>query len=130
LKSFLKVVGVIVLVFVLVVGGFALYMNNGMAATKDVTVNAINPAGLADGSYEGEYKAGRFTNKVKVTVKDGKVSSIEPEKTVTFEKADLTKSVFDSVIAKQNTDVDVQSGATLSTKAYLKAIDNALNNKK
>lgn len=130
MKTFLKVVGVLALVVVLVVGGFALYMNNGMSATKSLQVGAISPAGLADGSYEGVYSAGRFSNTVLVTVKDGKIQGISAEKTVAFEKAEVTKAIFDSVIAAQNTDVDVQTGATLTSHAYLKSIANALSKSK
>lgn len=129
MKTFLKVAGILVLVFGVVVAAFAIFMSSGMSATKNVQVNAVNVSSLPGGSYEGIYNAGRFSNKVKVTVKNGRIESIEAEKPVTFERAEVTKALFDNVIAKQNTDVDVQSGATLTSKAYLKSIETALSGK-
>jgi uncharacterized protein with FMN-binding domain len=129
MKTFLKIIGIIALIIVIAIGGFAIYMNNGMSAAKAIQIGTVNPSALADGSYEGSYNGGRFTNEVQVTVKSGKIENIQTEKTVTFEKQETTKALFDSVVARQNTDVDVQSGATLTSKAYLKSIENALSNK-
>jgi uncharacterized protein with FMN-binding domain len=66
---------------------------------------------------------------VKVTIKGGKIESIEAEKPVTFGEAGMANALFASVVAAQNTDVDVQSGATLTSKAYLKSIETALSSK-
>lgn len=129
MKTFLKVMGIIALVIVLAVGGFAIFISNGMSATKALQIGTVSASSIADGSYEGDYNGGRFTNKVLVTVKSGKIESIHAEKSVTFEKPETTKALFESVIARQNTDVDVQSGATLTSKAYLKSVENALNKK-
>lgn len=129
MKTVLKVLGIITVVVILIVGGFAIFMSSGMDTTKNAQVATVNTAELADGNYEGAYEAGRFSNKVLVTVKGGKIESIRADKTVTFERPEMTKALFDSVIARQNTDVDVQSGATLTSKAYLKSIEYALGQK-
>jgi uncharacterized protein with FMN-binding domain len=47
-------------------------------------------------------------------------------KDVAIPKPEWAKQLFDKVIEKQNTDVDVISGATITSKAYLKSIENAL----
>lgn len=40
----------------------------------------------------------------------------------------LSDELFSDVIKSQNTTVDTISGATVTSKAYLKSIENALNN--
>lgn len=129
MKTFLKVVGILAAVVIVVIAVAAIFLSSGMSATKNLQIGTVDPSGLPDGAYEGSYSAGRFSNSVKVTVKDGRIESIETEKPVTFEKADVTKALFDSVIAEQNTDVDAMSGATLTSKAYLKSIEAALSKK-
>lgn len=126
MKSLLKIVLSIVLVFILVAGGGMFYITRGLENGSKVKVGAVNVPALSDGTYSGKYKAGRWTNEVKVTVKDHKVTKIDIVKDVTFPKPEWTKLLFEKVIEKQNTDVDVVSGSTITSKAYLKSIENAL----
>jgi hypothetical protein len=50
MKTFFKVVGIVALVFVVIVAGFAIMLNSGMSATKNLQINSVNISGLADGS--------------------------------------------------------------------------------
>ena len=129
MKTVLIVLGVLVLVAVLVVGGFALFMINDLKATEQLAIGPVNPAGLADGAYEGSYGGGRFANRLTVTVQDGKIASIQVTKPVLFERTDLTDRLIGSVVERQSTDVDVETGATATSNAYLKSIENALSEK-
>lgn len=43
-----------------------------------------------------------------------------------FRREDVTKGILNRVIENQNTNIDVISGATVTCKAYLKSIENAL----
>ena len=45
-----------------------------------------------------------------------------------FSDYNIYEEIIGRVIAAQNTTVDAVSGATVSSKALLKAIDNALRN--
>ena len=47
-----------------------------------------------------------------------------------FRVTDVEDELINNVIKNQSLDVDVVSGATVSSKAILKAIENALNNNK
>ncbi len=125
-KIVLIVLGSVVLLVALAIGGFALVMFNGMDATQKLSIGAVDASGLADGAYEGGYGAGRFANRVSITVANGKITGIDVMKTVQFEQPELTKALVNRVIARQNTDVDVQSGATLTSNAYLASIQDAL----
>jgi uncharacterized protein with FMN-binding domain len=129
MKTFLIILGSVVLVVILAIGGFALYMGNGLKSSETLKIGAASAEGLADGAYEGEYSAGRFSNKVSVTVQGGRIAAIDVIKTVAFERPEVTKALLDSVIAGQSTDVDVQTGATATGNAYLKSIENALESK-
>lgn len=119
----LSIVGVIVLT----IGGGVLYMTNGLETGKNLVINSVNLAQVNDGVYTGTYNGGRWTNEVAVTVSNKKISQIDVVKTVSFETPDVTHTVINNVIEKQDTKVDTVSGATITSKAYLKSIENALS---
>lgn len=127
MKRVLKVLLVIVIVIAVAIGGGIFFITRGLDSGAKLAINPVDLSDTADGTYTGRYDSGRFTNELKVTIKDHKITNIDVVKDVTFSSADMTKALFDEVIAKQNTDVDVISGGTVSSKAYLKAIENALN---
>jgi uncharacterized protein with FMN-binding domain len=129
MKKVLIITVIILAVIMLAIGVFALVLGNGLEATRILKIGGIDPSIVPDGTYEGMYDGGRFTNKVAVTVEDGKITNIEVLKTVTFEKEDVTRQLIGGVIASQSTGIDAVSGATVTTNAYLKAIENALTQK-
>lgn len=114
-------------VLVLVGAGGIFYITNGLEAGENLAINPVNLTKIEDGTYTGIYKAGRWTNEVAVSVADHQISNIDVVKTVTMESPEMTSTIINSVIEKQNTTVDTVSGATVTSKAYLKAIENALS---
>jgi len=126
MKLFLKIVLCVVLVFVVAVGGLGFYISMGLKEGQNLVVNPVSAAQLADGQYEGSYGSGRWYNEVSVTIKDSRITQIEVLKSVLFEKPEVTQDIIEKVIAKQNTTIDVMTGATVTSKAYLKAIEDAL----
>ena len=46
-----------------------------------------------------------------------------------FKMDEITTELFDRVIQNQSLDVDIETGATVTSHAYLKAIENALGGK-
>lgn len=126
MKLYVKIILGAVIVIVLVAAGGIFYVTRGLSSGSKLEVGAVDLTTLADGTYDGEYSAGRWTNKIRVTVKDHKITGIDNVKDVTFVKPELTKQLFDKVMEKQNTDIDIISGATVTSKAYLKSIENAL----
>jgi uncharacterized protein with FMN-binding domain len=91
---------------------------------------AVDFSRLADGNYHGAYEGGMYkwrANECDVTVSAGKVVDIQ----MTGSKDPGGKNtqhewLYDRVIEAQSLQVDTISGATLTSKAYLQAVENAL----
>ncbi len=126
MKLFVKILAGIIIIAVLVVGGFSFYMTRGLKSGETLAVGHIKASNLEDGVYAGKYDGGRWSNEVNVAIEDSKITKIDIVKSVLFERAEMTKELFDRVIQKQDTDVDAVTGATVTSKAYLKSIENAL----
>lgn len=109
------------------VGGF--YLTRGLNTVSKEQIRGIDPSSISDGIYEGTYSEGRWANKVAVTIKGGKITDIKIIKDVTFSRSEVSEDVIEEVLDEQNTTIDAVSGATVTTKAYLKAIENALTKK-
>jgi len=98
---------------------------------KSLPLDAVDFGKLNDGIYRGAYEGGMYkwrANECDVTVADGKVTGIQL--VVSKENPDgentLHETLYDRVIAGQSLQVDTVSGATLTSKAYLQAVENAL----
>ncbi len=80
-----------------------------------------------DGVYQGTARGHKSDVTVEVTVKDGKIISIEVlEQNETKRFWSKAVAVIDSILDKQSTDVDAISGATHSSTAIKEATKNAL----
>jgi len=126
MKLFLKVLIGLFIAFVLFGGGAMFYLTRGLEAGNQVSINELNLSTLSDGTYNGQYDAGRWSNEVNVTIKDHKIIKIDVVKDVSLAKPEVTEAIISRVIEKQNTKVEAVSGATVTSKAYLKAMENAL----
>lgn len=127
MKLFVKIVLCVFLVFVLAGGGGMAYLSKGLKAGSQLVINNIDLSTLSDGMYTGTYKAGRWTNEVSVEVKDHQIAQITLLKDVVFSKPDITDQLLQTVVKAQTLNVDVITGSTVTCKAYLKAIENALH---
>ncbi|MDR1803303.1 MAG: FMN-binding protein [Treponema sp.] len=122
-KKILVVPGVLIL---LIIAAF-IAITNGLSEGQNVALNGVDLSNISDGDYTGTYEHGRWTNTITVQVKNRVITGIVIVKNVAA--AGITNcadEVFRRVMEKQNTQIDVVSGATVTTKAYLKAIENAL----
>ena len=96
---------------------------------RNVEIRNIDFMKLVDGSYHGFYEGGMYKwreNEVQVMIESGKVSEITLLSSKENRPPEFTEELFNRVIEEQSLQVDVISGATLTTRAFLKAIDNAL----
>ncbi|MFZ5353677.1 MAG: FMN-binding protein [Bacillota bacterium] len=126
MKLVLRILLSLTLIAALIIGGGLFYLTRGLDAGAVLEINAVDLTKLNDGEYEGEYNGGRWTNKVKVTVAGNKIIEVNIEKDVAFAIPELSQKVIDAVLKNQNTKVDAVTGSTVTSKAYLKAIENAL----
>ncbi|RDU25032.1 FMN-binding protein [Anaerosacchariphilus polymeriproducens] len=97
---------------------------------KSLPLDGVDFNKLSDGTYIGEYEGGMYkwrTNKVQVTVASGKVTDIK-----LISSKELSENntyhidLYNRVLEEQTLKVDTISGATLTSKAYLQGIENAL----
>ena len=122
MKKVLKWAGIVLLVFIAVI---AVYAFLGKDQTLNLQINSVDLSDIPDGKYTGIYKCYRWSNEVVVTVKNHLITDIEsvdgPNGRESI-RQDLTQQIFD----EQNTDIDAVTGATADKKAFLKAVENAL----
>lgn len=127
IKTYKKVILGIVILLILTIGGAGFYITRGLNSGEKMTINHIDTTKLENGVYKGKYNGGRWSNEVSVTLQDKKITKINVIKSVSFEKPEVTSALINNVIEKQDTTVDSISGATVTSKAYLKAIETALS---
>jgi len=129
MKKLLKIVFIILAILLLSATTMMFVFNNGMEEAKAIQVNSIDLSKVEDGDYVGSFDLTRWSNEIKVTVKDHKIIALEVMDDVMFKMDEITKSLFDRVLQNQSLDVDIETGATVTSHAYLKAIENALEGK-
>lgn len=88
-------------------------------AVRETTFGEINVADISDGIYMGEYDVNFIYVKVEVTVKNGKIISINILEHRN-ERGKAAETIIDKIIGEQKIDVDAISGATNGnrTEAY------------
>ena len=122
---------VLIVVVILVIGGAIgwMYLTKEHNEAKNLPLNAVNFNKLSDGTFTGSYEGGMYKwreNEVSVTVSSGKVTEIELVKDKWNQKPEYVEELFNRVIDEQSLQVDAISGATLTSKAYLQSVENAL----
>jgi len=90
-----------------------------------IAIHSPDLSQVADGTYQGKSKVGPVRVTLDVTIKDRAISSIKIIKHFNG-RGKQAETIVPAIIEAQNLDVDVVSGATGSSKAILKAIENAL----
>ena len=97
---------------------------------RSLPLNAVDFAKLTDGTYHGAYEGGMCkwrANECDVTVTNGTVAGIQLVGSKDpGGKNTQHEALYDRVIQAQSLQVDTISGATLTSKAYLQAVENAL----
>jgi len=132
-------------IIISILGVIAVVMGGGFLATvpgrqelMNVNIATLDFKNLRDGTYLGQYTGTKdhFRDaKVEVTVSSGKVSGIKvidgtnvykEGKPIELKNGLTIEDLNSRVVKEQSLQVDVISGATLTSNAYLKAMDNAL----
>ena len=114
----------IAFVMLLVIGIIAVRNVVNRANSLLIQIPALSE--ISDGKYIGEYSVPPVFVKVEVTVERHQITDVD----ILRHENGLgspAERVIDDVIQNQSLDVDAISGATVSSKCILKAIENALN---
>ncbi len=92
----------------------------------NMPVGEIELSKISQAVREGEFRLADIYCKVKVTVKNHKIESVEIVQNASNDLAKKAEKVVDGVIAAQSLKVECISGATGTSKVILKSIENAL----
>ena len=105
--------------------GASLYLKRLVNDVNSITVSNLNMANITDGIYVGEYSITPVYVEVEVSVTEHKITNI---KIIEHENGlgGKVEKIVDDVISRQSLEVDAVSGATVSSKCIIKAIENAL----
>lgn len=114
------------IILVLIVAGFFTFILLGKDKALQLTTGETPLPVVEDGVYTGSYQGFRWSNTVEVTVKGHKIAIIQTLKPQMFAKEETIEEMTKRILSAQSTDVDAVSGATADSKAYLKAVENAL----
>jgi Polyferredoxin len=105
--------------------------NSISATSKDSTGNNNSQQkGYKDGTYTGVGHGKNPDLKVSVTVKDSKITNVEIISANEPKGKEPLNVVPKEIIASQSTSVDAVSGATLTSKGIMMAVNNALSQAK
>ncbi len=114
------------LTLVIIVGVvFAIRFSDYQKRIDTLTIQPLRFSDYADGTYTGSYDLFLVKAKIRLTIEDKKLTDIELLQHVNGEGAPAER-ILDDLLESQTLDVDVVSGATASSKAILKAAEDAL----
>lgn len=97
-----------------------------MKRVRAMPINDIELSSIREGTYIGDYSYGGFTYEVEVVVRNYKMENINVLKNRKTYHALEAEGVITEVLKTQSLNVDAITGATTTSKALLKAIENAL----
>jgi len=120
------IIFIVVAFFIMVFTGCGKMMNK-IEETRVMEIKDVDLASVADGTYKGSHPVGPMKYVVDVTVSDHKIASIDIVEAFSGnEYSRKGQAILDSVIANKSLEIDVITGATVTSKAYLAAIEDAL----
>ncbi len=120
---------VTILVVGIVVIGLAgmTILTRGIDEVLALNISSIDLTGLPDGTYEGDYTQNRWSYTVLAEIESGRIQDIaivhsNHESIV----GRWNNEIVEEILEKQSLDIQGVSGATATTKALQKAVENAL----
>lgn len=116
----------------IVVMGVIFYFvgSNGLSDIKKMVISDVDLSKLDDGVYIGEFHKVRWNHDVEVTIRDHKITAIENTNKLPEANMKIVNGAIRAIVDKQSVKIDVISGATINTKAFQKAVENALTSGK
>lgn len=121
---------VILLTGLLVLGNFSLKAaapTNDVKSIMNMEISDVDLSSVPDGEYIGEVPFMQYMYRVKVTVESAKIKNIEVLENGTCNQyAQKGLGVVARMLEKQSPKVDAITGATVTSKALMKAVEEAL----
>ena len=124
MKKALKWTGIGFVAFILVIMVYAFL---GKEQTLALKISQVDLSNIPDGEYTGRYNCYRWSNTAKVVVADRRIVDVEAVKGPNGREG-IRQDLRNRIIKAQSPAVDAVSGATADSKAYLKAVEIALDN--
>src|SRR6056297_1986299 len=127
LTIFLIILGIIVLI-----GIFAYFGGTKkMDEVRDYPISNINMQTIDNGIYTGSCDIGRWALDVKVHVNKHRIADVTIiDRHEFYSTDDLMEELNEKIIGKTDPDFDAITGATITSRAYMIAVTNALNSEK
>lgn len=120
-----KIIIMLLCIILFILMSLSFYLKTLVNDVNSITVSNPNITHIADGIYVGEYSVTPVYVKVEVSVAEHKIININ---VIEHENGlgGKAEKIVDDVISRQSLEVDAVSGATVSSKCIIKAIENAL----
>jgi uncharacterized protein with FMN-binding domain len=106
------------------------FFSTGCATTPPPPTGKVDHQKLVDGTYEGSYRRGPVKVRVKITIESQRISSIDLLEHDTWRGEEAGKIIPDRIIQEQSTEVNAVSGATMSSRVIMNAVQNAVDKAK
>lgn len=98
-----------------------------MLRVRQMQIQNVDINNIRDGEYIGSFSYSGFEYKVKTSVSDHKIEDIMILSNRETKHAKQAEGVISAIVENQTPDVDAISGATTTSKALMKAVENSLN---
>ena len=127
-KAVFLIVGILVGIIVIGIVLMSIVSANFEKKMDNMVIEEVNLDTVSDGEYEGQFSAFPISVQVRVKVMDHTIGEIKIVKHQNGQGQDAD-NITETVIKEQSLKVDAVSGATYSSKAILKAIEDAFKSR-
>lgn len=97
-----------------------------MMMVRQMEIQNVDTKNIQDGEYIGSFSYSGFEYKIKTIVQGQRIIDIQILQNRDTKHAKSAEGVIPEIIKKQSPNVDAISGATTTSKALMKAVENSL----
>jgi uncharacterized protein with FMN-binding domain len=125
LKKVLIGLGVFLLIVAVGLGVTLLVTEGQRREDRNLEIADVDFSKVPDGTYRGSYEGWNKFD-VLVTVTGGEVTDVKIAEDSVNPASDVTDEIIERIVSGQSLKLDAVSGATVTTKGLLKAVERAL----
>lgn len=103
-----------------------MFTSIGMNEVRNIVINEVDLTRVEDGIYHGKFHKRRWVYDLQVTIKDHKIVEIKNVNNQTEAYNKFIRDAARKIVESQSLQIDIVTGATINTKAFCKAVENAL----